>query len=433
MCCNLGEIQFRKIWSCPPILQKLYKQESQLSNVFLKRIRNFNSALAFTSLGAKIIPVANYGESIFKIEGTTHHRIPSLINTDGNPVFGQIYFYDPESELDRRANITGMEFVTLEELQILKILQNMIHDSNRFYSQFQNALDMVKQNPTIDLTIVIENDLRATKEKKRIYNKPTTKDIAILIDDKGSGEKTRSIILKTKTSSSMQSINKFHPSYDALQYVLLHPYGETTWHRNLKGSCRQYYAFKLMMRQNTFNPLHYARKLYQQYIVDQWAKVEQDKFNYYYTHQKELCADLYFEVEESLESDNFDASATGRSILLPTSYHGGPRFMRANYQDVMALVREYGKPSLFITFTFNPYCKELLDLLNEGETPYDRPDLMARIFKLKTQEFENDMFKRNVLSDTVAWCWTQEYQKRTNPHKHYVVTFAQHHQIRNSD
>jgi len=44
----------------------------------------------------------------------------------------------------------------------------------------------------------------------------------------------------------------------------------------------------------------------------------------------------------------------GRRSVLPSSYHGGDRFMQQLYQDSMALVRHFGKPSLFITFTANP-------------------------------------------------------------------------------
>ncbi|CAN0446585.1 unnamed protein product, partial [Scytosiphon promiscuus] len=33
---------------------------------------------------------------------------------------------------------------------------------------------------------------------------------------------------------------------------------------------------------------------------------------------------------------------------------GRPRYMVQQYQDVIAIVREYGKPDMFVTFTCNP-------------------------------------------------------------------------------
>lgn len=52
----------------------------------------------------------------------------------------------------------------------------------------------------------------------------------------------------------------------------------------------------------------------------------------------------------------------------------------------MAIVRHFGKPSLFITFTANPRWLEILNHLKPRQQPTDRPDLIARVFRLKVQE-----------------------------------------------
>jgi hypothetical protein len=57
--------------------------------------------------------------------------------------------------------------------------------------------------------------------------------------------------------------------------------------------------------------------------------------------------------------------------------------MHANYQDCMAIVRKCGPPSFFVTFTSNPRWKEILDELEYGQSASDRPDLVARVFRLK--------------------------------------------------
>lgn len=49
----------------------------------------------------------------------------------------------------------------------------------------------------------------------------------------------------------------------------------------------------------------------------------------------------------------------------------------------MAIVRAFGKPDLFITFTCNPKWPEILAELEEGQVPNDRPDLIARVFYMK--------------------------------------------------
>ena len=46
-------------------------------------------------------------------------------------------------------------------------------------------------------------------------------------------------------------------------------------------------------------------------------------------------------------------------MILPSSYHGGPRYMHQKRLDAMAYVSEFGKPDLFITFTTNPEWPEI--------------------------------------------------------------------------
>ena len=49
----------------------------------------------------------------------------------------------------------------------------------------------------------------------------------------------------------------------------------------------------------------------------------------------------------------------------------------------MAIVRKYGKPDFFVTFTCNPTWPEIVENLMPGQTAQDRPDLVARVFNLK--------------------------------------------------
>ena len=59
----------------------------------------------------------------------------------------------------------------------------------------------------------------------------------------------------------------------------------------------------------------------------------------------------------------------------------------------MAIIRHFRKPALFITFTANPHWAEIeRELLQDDQgqpmqTWRDRPDLVARVFYLKVQEF----------------------------------------------
>ena len=54
--------------------------------------------------------------------------------------------------------------------------------------------------------------------------------------------------------------------------------------------------------------------------------------------------------------------------------------MQQNYQDAMSIVRKFGKPDLFVTFTCNPKWREIFASLLYGQKPQDRPDIVARVF-----------------------------------------------------
>ena len=46
------------------------------------------------------------------------------------------------------------------------------------------------------------------------------------------------------------------------------------------------------------NPIHLANRLGEQYIVDQWAKVESNRLRFLRFNQKQIRADLYKSVQK---------------------------------------------------------------------------------------------------------------------------------------
>jgi hypothetical protein len=98
-------------------------------------------------------------------------------------------------------------------------------------------------------------------------------------------------------------------------------------------------------------------------------------------HSATLRAEVYQGLADSVHrGDGTDVA--GRLVVLPASFVGGARYMAQCYQDSMALVRKYGKPTLFITMTCNPNWVEITREL-AGQAPNDRPDVIARVFRMK--------------------------------------------------
>ncbi len=71
------------------------------------------------------------------------------------------------------------------------------------------------------------------------------------------------------------------------------------------------------------------------------------------------------------------------------------------YQDSMAMVHKFGKPDLFVTFTYNPKWKKITNTLLPGQTAKDRLELVTRVFNLKLDALLKDI-KDGVLGNVIA-------------------------------
>ncbi|KAL2539897.1 Helitron helicase-like domain containing protein [Abeliophyllum distichum] len=107
-------------------------------------------------------------------------------------------------------------------------------------------------------------------------------------------------------------------------------------------SCREYYCYKLQIRCSGNSILLHAGRLLQQYVVDMYVKIETARLDYFRNNQKQIRAELYQGIVDSVEIGETRGYKIGRKIILPSSFTGGPRDMKKRYMDAMALVQRYG-------------------------------------------------------------------------------------------
>ena len=145
----------------------------------------------------------------------------------------------------------------------------------------------------------------------------------------------------------------------------------------------QYYSYRLSAHR-TFSPILASKKLLQEYDVDAYCKTEAQRLDYQRHNQNALRVERYQGlldyIDQRADEQGLDP---GRCVILPSSFSGSPRTMHQNYQDAMAMIGKYGKPDLFLTFTCNPLWREIQENLGPTEKANDRPDLVARVFKMK--------------------------------------------------
>ena len=221
---------------------------------------------------------------------------------------------------------------------------------NPFIAQFRLAALKIKENPSIDLKINIITDKNIDK---RTYNKPTTNEIAVLIPSLcESNEPTNREGFVFEKTGVVKKINANLASYDPLQYVIMFPYGQQGWEPNLYKlnlkikestkknqnnndseenqldeqslenqrdiqlteldyndsipsddsipagesnkkimqyvSAMQYYAYQLCDRTNSY--IHRFGRLFHQYVVDQYSKIELNRLNFLRNNQDTISA-----------------------------------------------------------------------------------------------------------------------------------------------
>ena len=94
------------------------------------------------------------------------------------------------------------------------------------------------------------------------------------------------------------------------------------------------------------------------------------------------------------------------------------------YADAMALIREFGAPHLFITFTMDHDNPDLKEMLYKKQYSSSRPEIVAQVFNDRLYEFQVDLglinptrrdketlARHSVLGPVKAWFYSLEYQK----------------------
>ncbi|CAL8996278.1 unnamed protein product [Prunus brigantina] len=188
----------------------------------------------------------------------------------------------------------------------------------------------------------------------------------------------------------------------SLQYPILFPYGEDGYKPDLKWSndykghepkrgrvpMRAFIAYQIQERRPLLDTLLKGGRLFQQFLVDSYATLEEDRLDYIRKNQTNLRSEIYKGIYDAISKGDSDANNVGQKVILPSSYTGSTRYMLNNYQDAMAICRNYGNPDLFITFTCNVKWPEIVRELDKkpGYKGEDRLDLISRVFKMKLND-----------------------------------------------
>ncbi|KAJ2931872.1 hypothetical protein H1R20_g5233, partial [Candolleomyces eurysporus] len=416
--------------------------DTDVAREFRKDIWKYNRAFSFTSVGVQQDHSVNRrpgcGPPVYRISGELYHASAALNPPAGRlPRYAQLYVIQPQEALAARIN----QNLALDPV-VMWGLQNMLMIHHPLTQSYRHAYEILQEHQG---DINYQVTLRLTPGTNRgVYNLPTVNEVAFILPGTIFTE-PRDIVLRLH-GGLLERISELNPAYATLQHPLL-PHGTYKWHPGLRltetedqrerrlGNRRRdfaarkeaglendgevnidrkltlstYTVYRSHFRQNDFNTILRGGSLFCRYVVDMYASVDQQRLMWIQRNQTRFRTARLNHLQDANMNDP-DAGEIGQRIFLPLSYIGGPRNMAQNYQDAMAIARFYGKVDIFLTMTTNPKWPEIERLL-PGQTAYDRPDLVVRVFQLKKQALIDRIVKDKVFGEVDAYVYTIKFQK----------------------
>ena len=314
LCYSEGRVELPLLKEPPPFLGDLLNINSDQRSInFQLGIRIYNSLFAFTSLGGNVDRSVNNGSGpyVFRVNGQTHHRIGSLLPVHGQkPKYAQLYIYETNNEVKNRIDaVIHEDDRNYVDPNILTGLMEMLDQCNQLVKCFRMVRDRFDESDIHNVRILL---IRSRNSGERQYDLPVMSKIAALIVGDFNIESSDRDIIVENRSLGLQRINGTHASFMALQYPLLFPYGEDGYmlgipYRNLNGSnsrkresitMREYYAYRLQQRFHEGKTLLLGRRLFQQFIVDAYTSIEEERLQWVKFNKKKLRSELHFGLKD---------------------------------------------------------------------------------------------------------------------------------------
>ncbi|XP_031095112.1 uncharacterized protein LOC115999399 [Ipomoea triloba] len=385
------------------------------------------------------------GPPIFRINGQNFHLIGSLQPNSGAPPkfaqlyihdsgappkFAQLYIHDTNNEITNRVNSISVNGTSSTDVQLAVVndIKEALDEHNVLVKSFRMARNELQNDSTREIKMRL---IAKRTTDARTYNLPTVSEVAALIvGDLDPNMGVRDILVECK-SGKLKRINELNPAYLPLQYPILFPYGEDGYRDDIQfnttitqagrddiqfnttitqagGSrqritSREYFAYQIHERRSTLSTLLHAKRLFQQFLVallhakrlfqqflvDGYTMVESGRLLFIRNNQKALRCEVYKGLSDAL-------------------------FLRCEVYK--------GYPNLFITFTCNPKWPEIQHYTGiRGLRAEDRPDIVARVFKMKLDALIKEFKVGKLFGPVKALIYTIEFQKRGLPHAHIVI------------
>ena len=112
--------------------------------------------------------------------------------------------------------------------------------------------------------------------------------------------------------------------------------------------------------------------------------------------------------------------------FLPKSVHGSARHLKELARNLLALCSDIGGVDVFITLTVNTKWPEITERLFDGQTAFEREDLVCVVFHARLEAFLHHLRNGRYFSGgkAILDAHVIEYQHRGLPHAHIVAKLS---------
>ncbi|CAF4947438.1 unnamed protein product [Pieris macdunnoughi] len=236
----------------------------------------------------------------YRVQGQIYIKTGSLVPLQGHkPQYNHLYIIEDEAALNDRLSDSRNNMC---RSNIMRSLQTMLNEFNPFIKIYKKVA-----------AILAEEELKAASENRpkysvsvqfykhksldlRRYNTPSNNEVAAIFVGEN-GELPLNIDFSVQEySQHLTTLKSTSPNIDPLAFPLLFPNGELGWHDNLQHreesrtarsrlTMLQFYQYRLAVRKN-FSPLFYAEKLFHEYCVLAYVRIESQRLLFLRMNQK---------------------------------------------------------------------------------------------------------------------------------------------------
>lgn len=191
----------------------------------------------------------------------------------------------------------------------MRQLSEHLRTVNPYVRSFLQMSELYHADTTVDIHMYITVDQRSDQRR---YNTPQVSDVAaIFVTADGVPPGDRNMITFSRTHQ-VSEVSVLNSALDPLAYPILFPNGEPGWYMNImqsnntgrKVTMLQYFCYRLAIRPDTFSLLHRCQKLFLQWVVDAYVRIEGTRLQFLRNNQSSLRTDLYHNLTDFLYQHN---------------------------------------------------------------------------------------------------------------------------------